>query len=72
MFVQFVMEPIITEYRKEFNEFERMDASELSKARTNLSAVLRKRIPIDVSIFNMVVNRLPSPKSHQKDRLSVF
>ena len=72
MFVQFVMEPIIAEYRKEFIEYERMDSSELSKARNNLSATLRKRIPIDISIFNMVVNRLPSPKRHQKERLSVF
>ena len=72
MFVQFVMEPIIAEYRKEFNEFEKMDSSDLSKARTNLSTTLRKRIPIDTSIFNMIVNRLPSPMQHQRERLAVF
>mmetsp|Transcript_42535 Transcript_42535/g.49673 ORF Transcript_42535/g.49673 Transcript_42535/m.49673 type:complete len:103 (+) Transcript_42535:944-1252(+) len=72
MFVQFVMEPIVAEYKKEYAEFESMDSSDLSKARTNLSATLRKRIPIDTCMFNMVVNRLPSPKQHQKERLEIF
>ena len=72
MFVQFVLGPIVSEYRKEFEMVDQGDANAYTAASNKVSATLRKRIPIDKSVFNMVINRLPSPKSQQKERLEVF
>ena len=72
MFVQYVLGPIVAEYRKEIDQIEETNSNAMTSALERVAATLRKRIPLDKSIFNMVVNRLPSPKEQQKERLEVF
>ena len=72
MFVQFVLEPLVNEYQKIFENLTDLSTDSLSKAHSKVSSVLYKRLPIDSCIFTMVINKLPSPKKHQKERIDVF
>jgi ribosome assembly protein 1 len=72
MFVQYVLGPIVSEYRKELDKIDETNSNAMTLALERVATSLRKRIPIDKSIFNMVVNRLPSPIEQQKERLEVF
>lgn len=72
MFVQFVLDPIVSEYRKIFDELTDLSADSYAKAHSQVSEILKKRVPLDACIFTMIINKLPSPKRHQKERLEVF
>ena len=61
MFVQFVLDPVISEYRKHFLEADVSSASEVREARTKVKNQLSKWMPMEKGILGMVVQHLPSP-----------
>jgi hypothetical protein len=62
MFVQFVLEPLISEYRKHFANIDDSSAVEVKEARAKVKNQLSKWMPMEKGILGMVVQHLPSPK----------
>jgi hypothetical protein len=61
MFVQFVLDPVIGEYRKHFDIIDVSSAVEVREARAKVKAQLSKWTPMEKGILGMVVQHLPSP-----------
>ena len=61
MFVQFVLEPLIAEYRKHFATADTSSSVEVKEARSKVKAQLTKWMPMEKGILGMVVQHLPSP-----------
>ena len=76
MFAQYVMAPLIAQYRKPefFSENMLTDKEAERVAHTKIKAFLSKRMPLQKAVLAMVINKLPSPLEAQKfqiDALSV-
>jgi ribosome assembly protein 1 len=61
MFVQFVLDPVISEYRKHLQDADISSATEVREARTKVKNQLCKWMPMEKGILGMVVQHLPSP-----------
>jgi ribosome assembly protein 1 len=61
MFVQFVLEPLIQEYRKQLDVIDTSNTVELKEACQKIKALLSKWMPMEKGILGMVVQHLPSP-----------
>jgi hypothetical protein len=61
MFVQFVLDPVIGEYRKHLQDADVSSATEVREARTKIKNQLCKWMPMEKGILGMVVQHLPSP-----------
>lgn len=61
MFVQFVLDPVIGEYRKNLQDADVSSATEVREARTKVKNQLCKWMPMEKGILGMVVQHLPSP-----------
>ncbi len=55
MFVQFVLEPLIAEYRKNFADIDTSSALEVKEARMKVKNQLSKWMPMEKGILGMVV-----------------
>ena len=71
MFVQFVLEPLIAEYRKHFAPIDSSSAVEVKEARTKVKAQLTKWMPMEKGILGMVVQHIPSPATAQETKIAV-
>ena len=65
LFVKYVLEPLILEYRKIFTDDIYGNTAEMRNAHNKIKAKLSKFVPIDNAIFSMVVDKLPSPEQGQ-------
>lgn len=61
MFVQFVLEPLIKEYKKFFTEDLVVSSPEYKGARMKIKTLFSKWMPVEKGILGMVVHHLPSP-----------
>ena len=62
MFVQFVLEPLIGEYKKLFAG-DMSNTVVYKEARMKIKTLLSKWMPMEKGILGMVVQHLPSPKT---------
>jgi ribosome assembly protein 1 len=62
MFVQFVLEPLLAEYRKHFDVIDNSSAVEVKEARIKVKNQFTKWMPMEKGILGMVVQHLPSPQ----------
>jgi ribosome assembly protein 1 len=69
--VQYVFQQVVSAYKKVLDKIDVNDLNYVNEY-AEVSEMLKKRLPIDKSIFEMVVNKLPSPVFQQKERLEVF
>jgi ribosome assembly protein 1 len=72
MFVQFVLEPLLAEYRKNFDVIDVSSAVEVKEARMKVKALFTKWMPMEKGILGMVVQHLPSPLRSNENKLSVI
>lgn len=73
MFVQFVMGPLVAQYRKFMAEYEITgNASDKLKAHLQIKEVLSKWSPCDKAIFSMVIENIPSPVQGQAVKVDTF
>jgi len=61
MFVQFVLDPLLAEYRKHFDIIDGSSAVEVKEARQKVKNQFTKWMPMEKGILGMVVQHLPSP-----------
>lgn len=69
MFVQFVLDPVMAEYRKHFDAIDSSSAVEVREARTKVKNQLSKWMPMEKGILGMVVQHLPSPPEGSENKL---
>ena len=69
MFVQFVMEPLIAEYRKAFSG-DMSNYTEYKEARNKIKTLFSKWMPMEKGILGMVVQHIPSPLKAHKEKIS--
>jgi hypothetical protein len=69
MFVQFVLDPVMAEYRKHFDVIDTSSAVEVREARTKVKNQLSKWMPMEKGILGMVVQHLPSPPEGAENKL---
>lgn len=72
MFVQYVLDPLVKEYKKLFYDGIVVNSVEYREAKTKIKNVLCKWMPVEKGILSMVVLKLPSPVLAQRNRVSVF
>lgn len=70
MFVQFIMGPLCSEYEKVYNEYNWDSSSQ--EARDKINTIMRKRMPLDRAVLNVVVDFLPDPIKAQEARFDVL
>lgn len=62
MFVQFIMKPVVQQYRQIFNIDSLTNTLELKKCHLQVKELLYKMIPLEAAVLNMVIESLPSPE----------
>jgi len=62
MFVQYVMTPLVQQYRKVFTEDIQYDTLKQREAHTKVKQMMLKLVPLEKAILSMVITNLPSPK----------
>ena len=72
MFVQFVLDPLLGEYRKTFDAIDVSSAVEVKEARMKIKAQFTKWMPMEKGILGMVVQHLPSPLKSNEFKLPVI
>lgn len=61
MFVQYVLEPLVKEYRKLFSEEMLANTQLMKSAHNKIKTVMNKLTPLDNGILSMAIEKLPSP-----------
>lgn len=72
MFVQFVIGPMVQQYRKFYTQEIQGNTQELKSAQYQVKELMSKWSPADRAIFSMVVEHLPSPLAAQKVKVDTF
>lgn len=72
MFVQFVMEPLIKEYKKFFTFDMVVNTAEYREARMKIKNLFSQWMPVEKGILSMVVQHLPAPNVAQRNRINLI
>ena len=72
MFIQYVMQPLVAQYKKFFPDEIQGQTAELRKAHTKVKEMLSKAMPVERAIFSMVVEKIPSPVQAQKYKVNTL
>lgn len=72
MFVTFVMDPLVKEYKKLLTPDLVSNTPQYREARMKIKNLFSKWMPMEKGILGMVVQHLPAPTAAQKNRASIF
>lgn len=72
MFVKFVMDPLVTQYKKFFPDDVIGNTPEVRKAHILAKETFMKWMPVDKAIFSMVIEEIPSPLVGQKFKVDTL